>query len=236
MLTDSRQMRGMEGWRHARGISSGKGGGWGSWADDITLSNTHRRTLETSMRSRCCVTPMKRGGMEGGEGESWMFFGCKRKKERIKGWAKEEKKERKTRERGQNELSVEGLGGTRWETHAVKHTHAHTHAHTHTHTNTHTRPHVPASVGGVWWWPPDTRWRWRWRDDTLPLSSLALSSRSWCIWCDLAASFNWLCHRHLRGILGICVPKEFVREPQPSGPERAVTPQECCVQVTWERR
>lgn len=37
-----------------------------------------------------------------------------------------ERRERKReRERGQDEVSAEGLGGTRWETHAVKHTHTH---------------------------------------------------------------------------------------------------------------
>lgn len=35
--------------------------------------------------------------------------------------AEERKKERKDEERGQRELSDQGLGGTRWETHAVKH-------------------------------------------------------------------------------------------------------------------
>ncbi len=43
-----------------------------SWDDDITVSNPHKHTLETRMRSRCCVTPMKvqRYGRMEGEDES----------------------------------------------------------------------------------------------------------------------------------------------------------------------
>lgn len=45
------------------------------------------------------------------------------KKEQNSKRKNERKERRKMRERGQHELSVEGLGGTRWETHAEKHTH-----------------------------------------------------------------------------------------------------------------
>jgi len=55
-------------------------------------------------------------------------------------------KERDEREIGQHEVSAEGMGGTRWGTHAVTHTHTHTHTLTHRHTHTLTHTHM----GGVW--------------------------------------------------------------------------------------
>ncbi len=87
------------------------------------------------------------------------------------------------RERGQHELSTEGLGGTRWETHAVKHTHAHTHMHT-------------------------SQRAWVGSDDdlltpdgaaTLLLSPPSLSHPQ--LIHPMSASL--LCHCHLNGILGI---------------------------------
>ena len=53
-----------------RGIQLGE-----SWGDDITVSNTHQHTLETSLRSRCCVTPMKvkEGWRDGGRRLLWLL-------------------------------------------------------------------------------------------------------------------------------------------------------------------
>lgn len=63
-------------------------------------------------------------------------------------------RERRMSERGQHEVSVEGLGGTRWETHAGKHTRVHSR----------TRTSMRSSRGG---------WRLtRWRDDLLLRTSL----------------------------------------------------------------
>lgn len=109
-----------------------------SCGSDITASNrnTHRHKREVKV---LCYTD---------ESEGWDDGGRKRgqREKRNKGWetgeevrdvfwwlkkeqnnkrmheTRKKRKGRKTRERGQHELNVEGVGGTRWETHAAKRT------------------------------------------------------------------------------------------------------------------
>lgn len=98
-------------------------------------THTNPQWDEHEVKPRCCVTLMK---VE----EGWrveMRVKDERLRERVseglrererciwllkKEWNNKRTNERRRKmgERGQHELSVEGLGGTRWETHAVKHT------------------------------------------------------------------------------------------------------------------
>lgn len=107
MAGDKRERDG--GWR-----VSGIQPGGASRGGDITASDSHLRQA----RGQGVVLHWRKyrrdGGISGRERE--MHCGCLRKKEKKSEW----KRKRKRREQGQHEVSVEGLGGTRWETHAAK--------------------------------------------------------------------------------------------------------------------